>query len=292
MPGRPVGHDIALEPVALRLLLVAQLDRLDALARHLDVAVEVELGADELRLVTGLGRGGFVEGGLEGARVDLEQRVARLHVLAFLKGHLDDLAVDAGLDDGRVERLNRADAAHVERNILLFGNRRGYRDGGRSADRRLGRPVAAGMLEEEVGGAGYTGERAKRAQPGNDLLFHSARTPSADRDLTARTLPVASLADFGRPGWYQKCQCHCQDIHIAGCGPIRRRPRGAGAGYAGGATAGRDRDRRRASCRVSAIGRPAGRPRWRCPTAGGAPSPRPGRWRVAGRRRSRRRSSS
>ena len=164
MHRRLVGRNRALERIDFRLLLVAQLDRLDALAGHLDVAVEVQFGADQLRLVARLGRGGFVERGLEGPRIDLEQRVAGLDVLAFLEGDLDDLAVDARLDDGHVVGLHRADAAHVDRHVLLLGDRRGHGNGGLSGDRRPGRPVAAGMLQEEVAGAGYA-ERGRRWRP-------------------------------------------------------------------------------------------------------------------------------
>ena len=87
-----------LQRVDRGLLLVVALARLEARADQLAVALEIELGAGELRLVALLGGVRLVERRLERPRIDLEQQIARLDVLAFLEGDLDDLAVDAGLD--------------------------------------------------------------------------------------------------------------------------------------------------------------------------------------------------
>ena len=66
-----------------RLLLIVALPGLIAGAEQLRVALEIELGAGELRLVLLLGRLGLLERRLERPRIDLEQRIAGLDLLAF-----------------------------------------------------------------------------------------------------------------------------------------------------------------------------------------------------------------
>ena len=171
MHDRLVGGDLALEGIDARLLLVANLDGLVALGRGLEVALEVELGALQLRLVLdAIGRR-LVEHRLEGPRVDLEQRIALLDVLSFLEGDLDDRAVDTSLDHGGIERLNGADAAYIDGHIALLRGRHRYRDSG-PCHRRSRRSIAPGVLQEQVARACHDSQRADGSHPGEDVLPH------------------------------------------------------------------------------------------------------------------------
>ncbi len=105
---RLVGGDRRGGLVDRALLLVVALPRLEPLADQRAVAVEVELGGQERRRILRLGRGRLVERRLEGAGIDLEQPVALLDVLAFLKQHLHDLAVDARAYGNGIIGLDRA----------------------------------------------------------------------------------------------------------------------------------------------------------------------------------------
>ena len=113
-----------------RLLLVIALPGLEPGAEELGIAVEIELGAGELGLVLLLGRLRLFERRLVGPRIDLEQRIAFLDLLAFLEIDLDDLAVDPGLDGDHVVGLNRADALQEHRDILGKDGPGRHRDAG------------------------------------------------------------------------------------------------------------------------------------------------------------------
>jgi hypothetical protein len=62
---------------------------------------------------------GLVDGGLEGARVDLEQRLTLLHQVAFAVVLLDQVAGHLRPDDGIDVAVERADPFHVDRHVLL-----------------------------------------------------------------------------------------------------------------------------------------------------------------------------
>ena len=190
MHDRLVGGDLALEGIDARLLLVANLDGLVALGRGLEIALEVEQGALQPGLVLGAIGRCLVEHCLEGPRIDLEEPIAFLDVLSFLEGDLDDRAVDTGLDHGGVERLDGADAAHIDRHVAFLCDRHGYRDGGRR-HRRSRRSIAPGVLQEQVARACHDSQRADGSHPGEDVLPHFRLAPSP-----------RSLADF------TLCVCH------------------------------------------------------------------------------------
>ena len=61
------------------------------------IALEIELGIGELRLVLRLFGDRLIEGRLKGPRIDLSQHIAGLAPLAFGEGDLVELAVDAAV---------------------------------------------------------------------------------------------------------------------------------------------------------------------------------------------------
>ena len=70
---------------------------------------------------------------LNGGRIDLEQLIARLDVLAFGKADADDLPVNAARDGDRVVRLDRADGALEGGNVLGRRDADRHGDGGEGA---------------------------------------------------------------------------------------------------------------------------------------------------------------
>ena len=91
---------------------------------ELGKALQIEIGVGEIGFVLGLLGLGLIEGGLERPRIDLDQRVAFLDELAFLKRDPVDLAVDAGADHDGVEALHGAEAGQVDRKIGFLDRRR------------------------------------------------------------------------------------------------------------------------------------------------------------------------
>src|SRR6185437_8429455 len=75
------------------------------------------------------------------SRIDLEQRVAGLDLLALGEVDLDDLTVDPAFHRDGVEGLNGADAADVDRHVARLGGAGRYRH--RRVGRRRRRRVAA-----------------------------------------------------------------------------------------------------------------------------------------------------
>ena len=90
------------------------------------VAREVGLGLGDLRLMLGELGARLLERGLEGARVDGEEEVAGLDVLALLEVDPGDLAADLGEHGHRRRRLHVADGPHphgdVARGHLRHGD--------------------------------------------------------------------------------------------------------------------------------------------------------------------------
>jgi len=116
---RLVAPDRSLELLnhgALRILLLARHRQLVADDRR--ITGEVPPRVFEIGLVLGLVGLGLPELRLIGPEVDLHQQVSLVQKLAFGKGNLDDIAVDAALDCDLVEGLNRADAPHDDRHVL------------------------------------------------------------------------------------------------------------------------------------------------------------------------------
>src|SRR6185437_15827471 len=109
------------------------------------VALEVELGIGERRLVLRLLGLRLIELRLVNGGIDARQHVALLDVLAFLEIDAENFAVDLRADGHGVERLHRADGVEIDRNVGA-ANRRGqhrYRAfGGKAAGTagRNGRP--------------------------------------------------------------------------------------------------------------------------------------------------------
>ena len=99
---------------------------------ELGVALKVEIGVGEIRLVLLLLGLGLVERGLERAGVDLDQQIALVDHLALGEGDLVDLAVNPGPDLYGVEALNRAEAGQVDREVDLLDRRNADGNGGRA----------------------------------------------------------------------------------------------------------------------------------------------------------------
>ena len=96
--------------------------------RQLGVARQIQPRVGKLRLVLRLLGRRLVERRLVGARIDLRQHVALLHVLAFGEVHHVQRAIDHRLDGHHVERLHRAERIQIDRHVLLFGGRDQHRD--------------------------------------------------------------------------------------------------------------------------------------------------------------------
>jgi hypothetical protein len=62
---------------------------------------------------------GFIHGGLEGARVDLEQRLTLLHEVPFAVVLFDQVAGHLRTDDGIDAAVERSDPFHVDRHVPL-----------------------------------------------------------------------------------------------------------------------------------------------------------------------------
>jgi hypothetical protein len=123
----------------VRDLLIVLLARLKTGGQQLLVALEIELRALELRLVARLHGLRLLERRLERALIDLEQRIARLDLLALVEQHLGDLAVDAGAYRHCLERLHGAEPAHVNRHVLRLRRAGHDRNRGSGQRRALGR---------------------------------------------------------------------------------------------------------------------------------------------------------
>src|SRR5208283_2354605 len=122
--------------------LVVLLARADILLEQNTVAAFVGCGLAILRAILGKVRLGLTQRCVEWTRIDREQQVALLDVLALAEMHLHDLAVDLRLHvDGR-ESLDAADRMNRIRDSLLHDLR--SQDGHRVAlAESVGRTVRA-----------------------------------------------------------------------------------------------------------------------------------------------------
>ena len=116
--------DLRLVELGLRLeltdqrLLGVELLLVGGVGRHQPgVALEIEPGIGELRLVLGLFRDRLVVLRLVGHRIDLGEDVSLGDVLPFLEGYVDDLAVDLRADGHGVERLRGPHAVEIDRHV-------------------------------------------------------------------------------------------------------------------------------------------------------------------------------
>ena len=78
----------------------------------------------ELRLIAVAVGGHLIELGLVGTRIDLREQVAGMHGLPFGEVDPDELALDLAAHDDGVVGDHRADAAQVDRHVVL-GDRSG-----------------------------------------------------------------------------------------------------------------------------------------------------------------------
>ena len=116
---RLVGFDGALQLRHLRRLRLDQLRRGPTLLAELGVAVEIGLGVCELGLIA-IARGRqLVDLRLVGPRIDLCEQVAGMHGLPFGEGDLGDLSLDLAAHEDGVVGDDRADAAQIDRHVLL-----------------------------------------------------------------------------------------------------------------------------------------------------------------------------
>jgi hypothetical protein len=122
-------------------LLIVILLRLDAFWQQRGSALKIGLGADKLGLIFVQRGGRLSKDGLKRASIDLEEKIARLYVLAFGEVDAHNLTIDAARDGDRVKGLHRADRTLVYRYILCGGDPEGYRNcrrGCRRSDSLLG----------------------------------------------------------------------------------------------------------------------------------------------------------
>jgi hypothetical protein len=83
----------------------------------------------QIGLVPGEVRIGLVERRLERPGVELDQKIARLDLLAFAEINAGDVAFDTALDCNRIERRNGSEAAQNDGHIRSRRRRSHDRDG-------------------------------------------------------------------------------------------------------------------------------------------------------------------
>ena len=91
-----------------------------SLLRELGVAIEVNLGVLQVRLVAVTIGDRLIELCLIRSRVDLREHIAVLHKLTLVEADLDKLPGDLAADEHVVVGDHRADAAQVDRNIMAL----------------------------------------------------------------------------------------------------------------------------------------------------------------------------
>ncbi len=173
---RLVEHDLRAVLGHRRDLVVAGLGRDRLLCREGRVALQIDLGADERGLILGKLRLIHLERDLVGARIDLGEKIALLHDLAFLEPDLDQLAADLRLHRDRRQRRDRAERRQGDRHVA--GRDR------RGADRhRPSRGEPAGRRGLFLGVGDNPGRDASDQHEAEDQIQHPmpARRPAGWR---------------------------------------------------------------------------------------------------------------
>ncbi len=102
--ARPVGHDRGFILAHEGRLGIEGLPRDRILRNQGPVALEVEVGVLQQRLVLLQRAGGLLQGDLVGPRINHGQQITLLDELALGEGDLDELARDLGFNGHRRER--------------------------------------------------------------------------------------------------------------------------------------------------------------------------------------------
>ena len=148
-----------------RRLLIRLLLRSSVALSQFPVALQIDPGVGERRLVLRLLRHRLVVLGLVDGGIDARQHVALVHLLTLGEVDADQPPVHLRPHGHRIERLNVADAFTVDRDGLLPDGLDGHRDG--AVDARCGAIAAAlgrgrGILQPIPAGgrgAGKNGDR-------------------------------------------------------------------------------------------------------------------------------------
>src|SRR5262249_51255697 len=109
-------------------LLIELLLGLKAGRSKLRVALQVELCGVELSFILLLVRLRLLQSMLKRPRIDLEERVANLHLLTFVEKDLRDLPVDPAFHRNRVEGLDGPQSLGELGNVACSRNSSDHRD--------------------------------------------------------------------------------------------------------------------------------------------------------------------
>ncbi|KAG1253529.1 hypothetical protein G6F65_017427 [Rhizopus arrhizus] len=153
---RVIGLRRGLQLRPQRALRVQRLLRGGVLALQTGVALQVQAGVQQRRLVLRPLRLRLRQLGLQGARVDIGQHLPGLHVLPFDETHAVQLPVHARLDRHAGRRRHRAHARQITRHVLLAHGRRRHRH------HRLRRGGRRGAAPQEQPDRQHTGHDGKR----------------------------------------------------------------------------------------------------------------------------------
>src|SRR6267154_3709295 len=134
---RLVGAHLAIELIDRGLLGVDLLLCNTARRNQRGIAIKVQFGIAQRRLILEQLRLHLFHLYLEGSRIDYDQQFPLLHILAFSYVYLHDLAVNAALDVCRIESCHRSKTGKVNRYVLLFHLGHCNRDGTRTCSLRL-----------------------------------------------------------------------------------------------------------------------------------------------------------
>ncbi|MCY1396858.1 hypothetical protein D9M71_118430 [compost metagenome] len=91
------------------------------------IALDIDLGVFQLRLILQQGAFGLQQGVLVWARVDFGQQVAGLDHLPFFERDLDQLTADAATDVDGVQRRDRAQRLEIQREVTGDGRSHAHR---------------------------------------------------------------------------------------------------------------------------------------------------------------------
>ena len=149
------------------------------------IALQVDLGVSQARLVFGHLPIGLVEKDLERPGIDFHQEVAFADGLPFPKGDVDDLAVHPGPDGDRLERDHRAQPGEVDREVHAPRGGPDDRNGARGSSGRS--PSAARRLGED-------GSQAEERRP--DKKGGQAPEPKPRAAAQPGLRSSAALRDF------------------------------------------------------------------------------------------------